>query len=425
MKKIDFKGKKVGVVGLAKSGLAASLLLKDLGAQVWVTDVNDNDTLRKNLSILNSQGINKVELGRHSEEFIKGKDLLVVSPGVSNASWVILRAEELRIPIISEIELAYLVCPAKIIAVTGTNGKTTVTTLIGRVIQASGKKAVVCGNIGNPFTQEVGKLKEGDFVSLEVSSFQLERIKDFKPFISVILNFTPDHLDRYKDIQEYLAAKKRIYINQDSSDFVVLNYDDLTLRNLNKEIKANVRYFKERPNFNPNQSAVIEVADILGIERDLCLEILHNFKGIEHRLESVLEFNRIEFINDSKATNVDSTIWALKNIQKPINLIAGGRDKGIDYALVGNFVKDKVKTLILIGEAKDKIKNVLGKIVPCLEATSLEEAVKIAYENADAGDCVLLSPMCASFDMFLNYEERGRVFKKAVFDLAEGQRCGV
>ncbi|MDD5237303.1 MAG: Mur ligase family protein, partial [Candidatus Omnitrophica bacterium] len=236
----------------------------------------------------------------------------------------------------------------------------------------------------------------------------------------LILTFTPDHLDRYKDITEYLAAKKRIYMNQDKNDYLVLNDADPALRALGKEARANVRYFKEGPGLNPNQAAVMEVANILGLDRKLCLEVLRNFKGMEHRLEWVSELNGIEFINDSKATNVESAIWALKNIDKPVIWIAGGRDKGIDYSSIAGLAKEKIRALILIGEAKDKIKNALGKFVPYEEAVSMKNAVEIAYKKAKRGDCVLLSPMCASFDMFLNYEDRGRVFKQVVKDLVKG-----
>jgi len=415
-----FQGKKIAIVGLARSGVSCAILLKDLGAEIFVTDAGDNEALRINALELNAKGIKEIELGKHTQNFIKGKDLVIISPGVSDKSQAVVWAKEFGIPVISEIELSFMLCPARVIAITGTNGKTTVTTLIGKIIQACGKNAVICGNIGNPFAGELNKLREGDFVSLEVSSFQLETIKTFKPFISLILNFTPDHLDRYKNTDEYLGTKKRIFMNQDKHDYVILNYDDPALRDLSKEIKANVRYFKHEAGLNPNQSAVLEVAKILGIDRNLCLEVFSRFKGIEHRMEWVSEINGVEFINDSKATNVDSTAWALRNLNKPVVLIAGGRDKGIDYSLVSELVRDKVKALVLIGEAKDKIKKALGEIVPHLEAGSMQEAVEKAYKKSNPGYCVLLSPMCASFDMFQNYEHRGKVFKSAVLDLAKG-----
>lgn len=412
-----FKNKRITVIGLGRSGLSASLLLNKLGAHVRVSDSQDAEELKLNAFQLQAAGIKEIELGRHSRNFIENSDLIVVSPGVSNKSKSILWAEELKIPIISEIELGFMLCPAKIIATTGTNGKTTVTTLIGRLIEKWGKRVFICGNIGRPFCLDIENMRPEDYVSLEVSSFQLERIITFKPYISLILNFTPDHLDRYTTTQEYLEAKKRIFINQDNNDYVILNYEDATLRNLAKEIKANLRYFKNNFQFNSNQAAVLEVANILGIQQEIAKALFQEFKGIEHRLEWVEQIKGIDFINDSKATNVESTLWALRNISRPIILIAGGRDKGIDYKSIQDLAKEKVKMAILIGEAKNKLKEVLGAIVPCREADSLLQAVYLAYEKAQSGDCVLLSPMCASFDMFKNYEDRGNTFKKIVKEL--------
>lgn len=417
MRNIDyFKNKKITVVGLGRSGYASASLLCDLGAGVSVTDKNINETIRSYADKLESKHI-EIELGKHSQEFIKDKDLIVLSPGVDNQAQPVVWAESLHIPIISEIELAWDLCPATVIAITGTNGKTTVTTLIGRIIEAWGKCVYICGNIGNPFTGEVSFMRTSDYVSLEVSSFQLERIDKFKPKISVILNFTRNHLDRYKDMQDYLEAKKRIFMNQDKSDYLVLNYRDPTLRKLTKEAKAKIVYFNESDNLNPNHSAVMTVANILGIDKKICLSVLSDFKGVEHRLEYVDQLNGIEFINDSKATNVDSTIWALNNIDKPIILIAGGRDKGLDFTILRGLIGTKVKRLVLIGEAREKIRKALDGILPIDEVGSLESAVDIAWLQAKQGDAIILSPMCASFDMFANFEKRGNCFKEAVRNL--------
>jgi len=412
----SFKNKKITIVGLAKSGLACADLLSDLGAGVSVTDNNDSELTRQGLSKLKSKNI-KSELGRHTQEFIRGRDLVVVSPGIPDNASPVVWSKEFKIPIISEIEVAAILCPATVIAVTGTNGKTTVTTLIGKILQARGERVFVCGNIGNPFSGEVSKMKEDDFVSLEVSSFQLEKIQAFKPKISVILNFSRNHLDRYKDMREYLEAKKRIFMNQDKDDYLVLNYQDPIRGELAKEAKAKVVYFSEDEDLNPNQSAVLAVASILGIGRELALNVFREFKGIEHRMEYFTEINNVKFINDSKATTVDSTIWALKNISCPVILIAGGRDKGSDYRPILDLIQKKVRDVILIGEAKEKIKDVLTGFLPIDEAQSLEEAVNAAFYKANSGDCVLLSPMCSSFDMFSNYEERGNCFKRAVQEL--------
>lgn len=411
-----FKNKKITIVGLARSGLACARLLSRLGAQIYVTDNKDDDATRAHAASLTPNI--SVELGRHSPMFIKGKDLVVVSPGVPDTALPLVYAGLEGIPVISEIEVAWILCPATVVAVTGTNGKTTVTTLIGMILKEKGHRVFVCGNIGNPFCQEVELMQPGDFVSLEVSSFQLERIQTFQPKISVILNVSPNHLDRYKGLEEYAAAKKRIFMNQESCDYVVLNHNDAIVSALEREAKANVVYFYQRKGMNPNQSAVIAVGGLLGVRDDLMQKVFKSFKGIEHRLEYVALINGIKFINDSKATTLDAAAWALKNILEPVVLIAGGREKGTDFTLIRDLARRKVKEVVLIGEARHKIRDALGDLFPVEEASTLEEAVQKAFSKAASGDCVLLSPMCKSFDMFTDYEERGRVFKKAVLALS-------
>ncbi len=421
MKNTDcFKNKRIIVVGLARSGLACANLLFDAGARVCVTDHQDNPATRLNASRLKSPDI-KVELGRHSLEFIKEGDLMVISPGVSERELPVIWAKESKMPVISEIEAAWVLCPAEVIAVTGTNGKTTVATLIGRVLKAAGRNVSVCGNIGNPFSGEISKLRQGDFVSLEISSFQLEGIKQFKPKVAVVLNFSLNHLDRYPGMEEYIGAKKRIFMNQDESDYLVLNADDLRVKELSGQALSQPVYFRGSDSFNPNFAAVMAVASVLGIKEDLVAGILRDFRGIEHRMEEVARINNVVFINDSKSTTVDAGIWALKNVKGPVILIAGGREKANDYAPVIELMREKVKEVILIGEAKERMRAVFGGILSLTQADSLDEAVRLGLSKAAAGDCVLLSPMCKSFDMFLDYEERGRVFKDAVSKLAGGQ----
>ena len=412
-----FKEKKILIVGFARSGIASANLLYGLGAQVFVTDNQDNDSTRQNISKLKSKEI-KIELGRHSQDFMRGKDLVIISPGVPNDALPILRARKEGIPVISEIELAWILCPAEVIAITGTNGKTTVTTLIGKVLEAGGKNTRICGNIGSPFCLEVEDMKRGDFVALEISSFQLENVDTFKPRIAVILNLSCNHLDRYKDMQDYLAAKKRIFRNQDTADYLVLNYDDPVIRDLAQEAKSKVIYFRKVDGLDPNQSAVLTVASILGINKDLAKKVFSEFKGVEHRLEEVLKINGVRFINDSKSTTTEATLWALNNLAGPLVLIAGGREKGNDYRLVLELARQKVKAVILIGEAKERIKKEFSGHIRLDEAASLEEAVKKAYSLARSGESVLFSPMCKSFDMFSNYEERGRLFKNLVSKLS-------
>ncbi|MDD5130098.1 MAG: UDP-N-acetylmuramoyl-L-alanine--D-glutamate ligase [Candidatus Omnitrophica bacterium] len=414
-----FKNKKVTIVGLARSGAACANLLHKLGAMVSVTDIKDDAQSRQACAKLCSGQI-KVELGRHTQGLIKQADLVVLSPGVPLDSLCANWAREFNKLLISEIEVASILCPADIIAVTGSNGKTTVTTLIGKVLAAAGKKVFVCGNIGNPFCGEVEKMQEGDFVVLEVSSFQLETIKDFKPKLAVILNLTPNHLDRYNNIQEYLDAKKRIFINQDSNDFLVLNADDPVLTAAAVEAKSKVNFFDKKIGSNPNQSAVIAVGRIFGVALETMQNVFREFKGIQHRMEEVAELSGVKFINDSKATTADSAIWAITNIASPVILIAGGRHKGIDYRVILEAAKNKIKQAFLIGEAKDIIAADLKEGgFPINKADSLKEAVIKAYQQAGSGDVVLLSPMCSSYDMFTDYEERGRVFKKIVLDLVK------
>lgn len=425
---IDFKDKSVAVLGLGASGLSSAKLLKKLGARVFVSDKSKDAKQKEKASELKKISID-FELGRHTKQIIEKADFLVISPGVDLNCEPVSWAKEKNIEIIGEIELAYQHCPAKIIATTGTNGKTTVTTLIGKVFKEAGENAFVLGNIGTPFTSCVQDMRESDFVSLEVSSFQLETIKEFRPKVSIILNLTPDHLNRYKNVEEYFAAKKRIFMNQKEDDFVILNYRDNYLRPLINEVRAKVLYFKDdrggvdENRFNPNQLAVLKVAEIFGINLDICLKVFSEFKGIEHRMEFVSNINGVDFINDSKATNAESTIWALENSMKPIILIAGGSDKGSDFSPVGNILKEKVKFLVVFGETKKNIKNAFKGLVKIAEAKDIYEAVNLAFSNARSGDCILLSPMCASFDMFSNYEDRGLKFKDIVNGLKQNFFC--
>ncbi|MBM3243954.1 MAG: UDP-N-acetylmuramoyl-L-alanine--D-glutamate ligase, partial [Candidatus Omnitrophica bacterium] len=408
-----FRNKNILIIGLQRSGLSAANLLCRLSAKVSITDNQDNSIIRHNMGCLKSDNV-KVEVGIHSRDFSKEAELVIISPGVPNDSLPVVWAKERGVPVISEIELGWMLSPAEIIAITGTCGKTTVTTLVGRMIESWGKRSFTCGNIGNPFTLEVEKMREGDFVALEVSSFQLENIYKFKPKIAVILNLSPNHLDRYNDMQEYIAAKERIFLNQDVNDYLLLNYDDELVRNLSKKAKSKVDYFKKGGSLNPNQEAVLAISKILNIEERIVFDLFKNFKGVEHRMEEVLEINGVKFINDSKSTTTEATVWALNNIPSPVILISGGREKGNDYSNVIAAAGNKVKSLVLIGEAKDRIRQAFKGQVKIFEAQDLKEAVNEAFAFASAGDTVLFSPMCKSFDMFSNYEERGRLFKEQV-----------
>lgn len=448
----NFKGKKVTVAGLAKSGAAAAFLLERLGALVWATDSGDSEGLRETKGRLEAKNI-KVELGRHTPEFVKGKDFAVISPGVPEDSQILKWAVEYNVPVIGEIELGYICCPAPIVAVTGTNGKSTTTTLIGEILKKGGKHTIVCGNIGNPFCGEIAGVKKNSVVVLEVSSFQLESIKSFKPNVAVMLNISQNHFDRHPDLAAYINAKSRIFENQDKDDRAVLNYDDPLVRKLKGNIKAKTLFFsrknKEAAAFFENGSVFIGhgrtvqkicsvselnikgahnienvlaclcATSIFGISPKKIKEALISFKGLEHRFEHVATVRGVDFINDSKGTTVLAAVMALESCARPVILIAGGHDKGSNFGKARHAVGAKVKKLVLIGEAKEKIKDQLIGTAPCIYAETMEDAVRKAFFESEKGDCVLLSPMCASFDMFRNFEERGRVFKEMVRALKE------
>lgn len=419
--KLNLKNKKVVVVGLARSGIASAILLKNIGAKVFVSDIKDDADTRSNKEQLRREQI-EAELGGHSRECFENADLIVTSPGVRFDAECLNWARSKNIPVISEIELGFRLCPAEIIAITGSNGKSTTTALIGEVIKLTGKKTHVCGNIGRPFCGEIEKIAKGDFVILEVSSFQLEAVVDFKPKVAVILNFNRNHLDRHKDLEEYLTAKKRIFANQDKSDWTVLNRDDVAVKSLAQEASAQIKFFNSSININgltldANQSAALTVGEIFGLNRKDILKVISSFRGLPHRREFVDTVRGVDFINDSKATTVEACRWALNNIYKPVILIAGGRDKGLDFKEIRDLVRRRVKTLIVIGEAKEKLKKAYIGVTPIIEADNLRQALVTAGGVSCEGDCVLLSPMCASFDMFSDYEERGEVFKEIVREL--------
>lgn len=420
---MDLKGKKVAVVGLARSGVAACNLLLEKGAKVSVTDCLDNQQIRENARNLDKRNISKIEIGRHTQGLIEDQDLVVVSPGVPPQAQPISWAKEKGIAVIGELELAYAFCPAPIIAITGTNGKTTVTTLIGEVFRQAGRKCVVCGNIGNPFSGEVLRVTAEDVVVLEVSSFQLETIDKFKPKVAAILNLGIDHLDRYANFEEYISAKSRIFSNQDKEDWSILNDNQVYKSALLTKTKARVLYFYKNKfkskefHFNENHNAAVTISSLFSIPEKLALDTCRHFKGVEHRMEEVAYIQDVQFINDSKATNVDSTLWALNFINRPIILIAGGRDKGSDFTAARDKILRNVRAIILLGEAKEKIEQAFDGLILTKLVTSLSEAVESAFSLARPGDCVLLSPMCASFDMFTDYAERGKVFKEAVKSL--------
>lgn len=447
------KYRRISVVGAARSGIAAARLLKRKGYDVFLSDGSDENKIDPvYIDEIRASGID-FELGKHSER-VYDTDLVVVSPGVPQNSAVVQTALGKGIELVSEIELASWFCKGKVIAITGTNGKTTTTTLIGEIFKDAGYKTLVCGNIGTAFSDVVDEADEGSIVVLETSSFQLDNIKYFKPFIAIFLNVTPDHLDRYDSFEKYIESKMKITENQNASDYFVFNFDDELVRNsvkdkvnaqksafsLSKAVKNNYEsgayldhhdliyyYYMGEENIIDTQKLIIKgrhniynamasviSAKIFGIERDCIRKSLENFKGVEHRLEFVRDINYIKFYNDSKATNVNSVWYALKGFTEPIVLLLGGKDKGNDYSQIENEIREHVKHIVAFGDSKMKVFNYFENIVPVTVSENFEDAIYKAAGNAAKNDVVLLSPACASFDMFDNYEHRGREFKRIV-----------
>jgi UDP-N-acetylmuramoylalanine--D-glutamate ligase len=421
------KGKKVTVIGAARSGQAACRLCLDQGAEVTLTDQKDAKGIPDDFLIWAQTRQIRMEWGGHHRQTISQSDEVVVSPGVPYNAQPLQWAREAGIPVISEIELGYRFCRCPIIAVTGSNGKTTVSTLITEALRAAGKSACLCGNVGTPFCDHVKESGSLDYIVLEISSFQLETIKNFRPRVAVFLNFSPNHLDRHKDMGEYWQAKTRIFINQQPGDYAVLNAADPRLRVLAPSLTARAVFF-ETSGFspedhgrgwsrNPNFSAVAKVMEVCGVEERVCDQVFSQFPGVEHRLERVRTLAGVDYINDSKATTAEAGRWAMLSIDKPIVMICGGKDKNLDFSGLADLVKARVKKMIVLGETREKFIGSFRHVVDIEPADALAAAVNRARICASPGDCVLLSPMCASFDMFANFEERGRIFKEIVLTL--------
>jgi len=449
---VELRDKRVLVVGLGKSGVASALFLKERGARVTVSDTKSPDQLREEIPQLLDQGIT-VETGGHGERTFRGQDLIVVSPGVPFDAPPLMQARALGEAVIGEIELAAQHIPGPIVAITGSNGKTTTTTLAGEILTAGGIPTLVGGNIGTPAISLVAQTKPETTVVLEISSFQLETIATFRPKIAVILNITPDHLDRHRTFQAYVEAKARIFENQQASDFAVLNEDDATCRTLADRSRGQVFWFSRKKEvargawvkdgqilFRDGQSqreimlvreiplkgahnvenilGAICAGALMGCEPAKIRETIQNFKAVEHRLEYVATVKGVEYYNDSKATNVDATIKALESFPKNIHLILGGKDKGSDYTVLNDLLRERVKRVYTIGAAAGKIESQI-KAAEVVHAETLENAVRRASAVAQPGDIVLLAPACASFDQFQSYNHRGRVFKEIVSSLPQ------
>lgn len=441
---MDVEGKNVLVVGLGVSGYAAARLLADKGAIVRVTESSDSEDIRNNAAGLLRYSV-KSETGGHTERFCSRADLVVTSPGVPASAPLLSFARSGNIPVIGELELGFIFCPAKVIAVTGTNGKSTTARLIGEILSFSGIHTVVCGNIGDPLCGEVSGLSDKSVVVAEVSSFQLETIRSFRPYVGVLLNVAEDHYDRHGGFEEYKKQKLRIFENQTGEDWAVLNssfeadpaIDAIKAKKIfyggslahsavaggnivmhTEGAEKTVMPVTDIPlkglHNAENTACSLLTAGLMGVDMDIAVEAVKGFRSLAHRFEVVGCSAGVDFIDDSKATNVDATRRALDSVQGKVVLIAGGRDKGGDYSSAIKEVRDKVKAMVLIGESRGIIKAAFGGEVPIYEAADMEEAVFTSAVLADKGEAVLLSPMCSSFDMFTSYRHRGGAFRDAV-----------
>jgi UDP-N-acetylmuramoylalanine--D-glutamate ligase len=463
---MNLKDKKIVVVGLGRTGLATARFLHQKGARVLVADTADETQLGDPVRVLREMGV-ALELGPHRTASFQDADLIVVSPGVSHTIEPIEQARSLGIPLMGEVELASRFIKEPIVAVTGTNGKTTTTELLGQMLKNSGISVFVGGNIGNPLIEYAGSDQKNQVVAAEISSFQLDTIDSFRAQVSVLLNISADHLDRYPNFEAYADSKMRIFSNQQAGDVAVLNGSDPLIRTKTKAIKSQRLFFpaleadeqgavlngkriilnldklkRIQPEIRIPHSAfrIQEYLDIAKIRllgrhnfENACAaslaalasgatlegiqKTLDHFKGLAHRLELIGTVNGVDYYNDSKATNVDGVIRALDSFSKPVVLLMGGRDKGSDFSVLRDHIRAHAKELIVMGEAAEAIRAALGQLLPTKVAASMQEAVTAAFEDADPEDVVLFSPGCASFDWYSNYAERGDDFRRAVEEI--------
>jgi UDP-N-acetylmuramoylalanine--D-glutamate ligase len=448
---MNLKNKKITIIGAIRSGVGAAKLIKKVGGIPFVSDIADEKHITEFVDELKEENI-KYETGGHTKK-VYDCEMMVVSPGVPNEAPVLTKARKNDIRLISEVELSYRYCKGNIIAITGTNGKTTTTSLCGHVFNQCGRNTFVAGNIGLAFSEIALDVEENEFVALEVSSFQLDLIDKFKPKAAIILNITPDHLNRYDEsIDKYAGSKQKIYDNQDHDDFLILNKDNGAVLKYLKDHRSKSFYFSLNDDLDngcskrnekihykyngkklftcnvsdikikgehnlANAMAVICAAKIFELDNHKIIKALQVFEGVEHRLELVREMDGVKFFNDSKATNVDSVWYALKSFNEPILLILGGQDKGNDYEQIKVLAMERVKKIYAIGSSAEKIFSFFHSLIKVEIKKSIEDVINTAINEAREGDVVLLSPACASFDMFDNYEHRGEVFKRAVNSL--------
>jgi UDP-N-acetylmuramoylalanine--D-glutamate ligase len=447
---MELKGKKVLVVGLGKSGLAAALFLRRRGAQVTVSDVRSAAALGRDIPALLDEGI-MVETGGHGLLTFRRQDLIVVSPGVPLDTPELVQVKKFGLPILGEVELAARFLRGKTLAITGSNGKTTTTSLCGEILAAEGVPVQVGGNIGVPVIALVDESRDDGWSVLEVSSFQLETVERFRPQIAVILNITPDHLDRHGSFANYVAAKERIFANQTGEDALVLNADDEAASRCAARAKSRIFWFSrtrivrqgafvhegtvlfrasEQSAPEPilkvssiplkgehnveNVLAAVCAARLAGVHPEAIRSAVENFRAVEHRLEFVANIHGVDYYNDSKATNVDASMKAIAAFPSGIHLILGGKDKDSDYRLMRPLLETRVKAVYTIGAAAEKIATHVEGAARIVNSGTLDAAVTAAAEAAQPGEVILLAPACSSFDQFENYEQRGQVFKDLV-----------
>jgi len=457
MAETSYTGKKVLVVGAARSGIAAAGFLLARGATVVLTDCRREEELSGVIGHLRS-GISSslllLELGGHRRASFRECDLVVTSPGVPLSLDFFGESRSAGVPIIAEVELAYRHLKGRILGITGSNGKTTTTELVAGMLRAGGLRGHAAGNVGVPLIGFAAESTDDDLYATELSSFQLEGIDRFRPAVGALLNLTPDHLDRYPGFAGYAAAKRRIFMNQQPGDFAVLNLDDAQVASIAGGLTSTAVFFSRRGKPQrgtyvdarrvvhrdgtsekelflvediglrgehnlENVLAAATVSLLAGVPAESLRDTVRRFRGVEHRLEWVAEIDGVQYFNDSKATNVDSTIKAIRAFPGGIHLIAGGRDKGADFTLLRSLVRERVRELMLIGEAAGTIERALAGSTDIRRASSLEEAVDLCRRRALPGEIVLLAPACASYDMFENYEQRGQVFRETVLAFAQ------
>ncbi|MDF2587453.1 MAG: UDP-N-acetylmuramoylalanine--D-glutamate ligase [Anaerocolumna sp.] len=456
MIKMILENKNVFVFGTGISGIAAAKLLQRENANIILYDGNDKIDENDIKAKLPSDFTGKIVLGVVSDDMLHTLDLVILSPGVPTDLDIVNKMRDIGIPIWGEIELAYYFSKGKIVAITGTNGKTTTTTLVGEIMKTYYESVFVVGNIGIPYTEMVLQTTENSVTVAEMSSFQLETISDFKPNVSAILNITPDHLNRHHTMENYIAAKVNITLNQDQEDVCVLNYEDMELRKVGETLKTKVFYFSSLHtldngiylendeiiysvenqktlvcNINElnifgrhsyeNVMAAVAMSISLGVPMDFIHKAITNFVAVEHRIEFVTTKNGVKYYNDSKGTNPDASMKAIESMQTPTLLIAGGYDKGSEYDEWLDAFGEKIRYLILLGQTREKIAETARRhgFMDIIMVDSLEEAVEVCANKANRGDSVLLSPACASWGMFKNYEERGTLFKEYVKKLSD------